>query len=192
MSGFSKRGYIVPSLAVIFTLAPILLHAQDTIVKPQVELRRPPLVDLGNAVSFEVSPHTGLMGSSGTFGLNLMMTYSSFSLELAAEQVIGRTANLYPISLNVILNLSTRGRLIPYGTVGAGLMLTVPTNALGAETVSTLGLNFGGGARFFITRSFGIRVEGKQYITSVTSTRDIKDDLLFFQEVSLGVTFLFH
>jgi opacity protein-like surface antigen len=132
------------------------------------------------------------MGSSGTFGLNLMMTYSSFSLELAAEQVIGRTANLYPISLNVILNLSTRGRLIPYGTVGAGLMLTVPTNALGAETVSTLGLNFGGGARFFITRSFGIRVEGKQYITSVTSTRDIKDDLLFFQEVSLGVTFLFH
>jgi opacity protein-like surface antigen len=192
VSGFSKRGYIVPSLAVIFALAPILLHAQDTIVKPQVELRRPPLVDLSNAVSFEVSPHTGLMGSSGTFGLNLMMTYSSFSLELAAEQVIGRTANLYPISLNVILNLSTRGRLIPYGTVGAGLMLTVPTNALGAETVSTLGLNFGGGARFFITRSFGIRVEGKQYITSVTSTRDIKDDLLFFQEVSLGVTFLFH
>jgi hypothetical protein len=150
------------------------------------------MVDLANGVAFELTPHTGMMGGSGTFGLNMTMSTGSFSLELAGEQVIGTTGNLYPIFLNVMLNLATRGRLIPYGTVGAGLMLTVPTNALGAETVSTLGISFGGGARYFITRAFGIRLEGKQYITSVSSKRDLKDELLFFQEISAGVTFLFH
>jgi hypothetical protein len=120
------------------------------------------------------------------------MTYSSFSLELAGEQVIGNTANLYPISINAVLNLATHGRLIPYGAVGAGLFMTVPVNSLGAETVSTLGINFGGGARYFITRSFGVRLEAKQYFTSVSDPRGLKNNLLFFQEVSIGATFLFH
>ena len=177
-------------LLALATCAPAM-HAQAPDPKPPADATRPPLVDFGEGVTFEISPHTGLIGSSGTFGLNLLMNYSALSLEIAGEQVIGRTANLYPVSLNAILNLSTRGRLLPYGAVGAGLFLTVPTNALGAETVSTLGINFGGGARYYITRSFGVRIEAKQYITSVSSNRDLKDELLFFQEVSLGVTFLF-
>ncbi|HTY60548.1 MAG TPA: outer membrane beta-barrel protein [Bacteroidota bacterium] len=168
------------------------LAAQDIPVKPAAEAPHLPLIDLNQSVAFEVAPHTGMMGGSGTFGLNLLMTYSSFSLELAGEQVIGKTANLYPISLNAVLNLATHGRLIPYGAVGAGLFMTVPVNALGAETVSTLGLNFGGGARYFITRAFGVRLEAKQYFTSISNTRGLKNDLLFFQEVSVGATFLFH
>ncbi len=191
MSLFSKPQFRAIALTAVLCACVCGLRAQQTDAKPPVGSVRPPLVDFGEGVTFEISPHTGLMGNSGTFGLNMLMNYSSFSLELAGEQVIGRTANLYPVSLNAILNLSTRGRLIPYGAVGAGLFLTVPTNALGAETVSTLGINFGGGARYYITRSFGVRLEGKQYITSVSNGRDLKDELLFFQEVSVGVTFLF-
>jgi opacity protein-like surface antigen len=186
-------GAIRPSVLMLLTAiclwAP-LTRGQETIQKP----RRPasPVVDLGAGVTFEVTPHTGLMGGSGTFGLNLLMSYGAIGLELAAEQVIGKTANLYPITVNAMLNLTTRGRLIPYGVVGAGLWLTVPTDALGAQTVSTLGLNFGGGARYFVTRSFGIRLEGRQHVTSVGSSREVRDELLFFQEITLGVTFLFH
>ena len=149
-----------------------------------------PLIDLNDEVSFEISPHTGMMGGSGTFGLRLSMNYSSFNLELAGEQVIGKTANLYPLSVNALLNLTTRGRLIPYGAVGGGLLLTVPTNSLGDETVTTLGVNFGGGARYYITKSFGVRVEVKQYVTSVRSERELNNELLFFQEFSVGVTFM--
>jgi hypothetical protein len=168
------------------------LRAQNTPVKPVQETPHLPLIDLNESVAFEVCPHTGMMGSSGTFGLKLLMTYSSFSIELAGEQVIGKTANLYPISVNAVLNLATHGRLIPYGAVGAGLFMTVPVNSLGAETVSTLGINFGGGARYFITRAFGIRLEAKQYFTSISNSRGLKNDLLFFQEVSIGATFIFH
>lgn len=176
-------------VTIIALLAFLTVAARAQTVEP---VPKSPLINLNDDVAFEVAPHTGLMGSSGTFGLNLMMTYSAFSLELAGEQVIGKSANLYPLSVNMVLNLSTRGRLIPYGAVGAGLWLTVPTSALGASTVTTFGVNFGGGARYFLTRTFGIRVEAKQYFTSVNDPRGTKSELLFFQEVSLGVTFLFH
>jgi opacity protein-like surface antigen len=132
------------------------------------------------------------MGGSGTFGIRLGMNYSSLQIELAGEQVIGKTANMYPLSANVILNLATRGRLIPYGTVGAGLLLTVPTNTIGDRSVSTLGIGFGGGARYFLTSSFGFRAEVKQYMTSVTNATESGSKLLIFQELVLGVVFLFH
>jgi opacity protein-like surface antigen len=151
---------------------------------------RPSFIDLNNAVTFEIAPHTGLMGKSGTFGLRLSMNYSSFNLELAGEQVIGKLANLYPLSVNAILNLSTRSRLIPYGAAGIGLLLTVPTATVGDETVSSIAINFGAGARYYFTKSFGIRAEVKQYITNVKNNRDLKDELLLFQEISLGVTFM--
>jgi len=188
----SVSSSIRPALIAAAILITTPLYGQNSPASPAAEAPRAPLIDLNESVAFEVCPHTGMMGSSGTFGLKLMMTYSSFSLELAGEQVIGRTANLYPVSINAVLNLATHGRLIPYGAVGAGLWLTVPVNALGAETVSTLGMNFGGGARFFITRAFGIRLEAKQYFTTISDSRGLKNDLLFFQEVSVGATFLFH
>ena len=113
---------------------------------------------------------------------------TDWEVELGA--VIGKTANMYPISINFALNLSTRGRLLPYGTVGGGLFLTVPTNSLGSETVSTMGVNFGGGARFYVTPNFGFRLEARQYITNVTNELESRNELLIFQEISLGVTFL--
>lgn len=169
-------------------LAMLPAFAQERDSLPTVE--KPSLINLNDGVVFEISPHTGLMGKSGTFGLRLSMNYSSFNLELAGEQVIGKVANLYPLSVNAVLNLSTRSRLIPYGVAGVGLMLTVPTATIGDETVSSIGFNFGAGARFYFTPTFGVRIEAKQYLTNVKNARDIKEELLLFQEISLGVTFM--
>lgn len=149
-----------------------------------------PVVDFTDGVQFEITPHTGMMGGSGIFGLRLGANYGVFQIELAGEQVIGRTANMYPVSANAILNLTTRGRLIPYGTVGAGLLVTVPTNTIGDRSVSTLGVSFGGGARYFVTSSFGFRAEVKQYMTSVSHSTEPGSKLLIFQELTLGVAFL--
>jgi hypothetical protein len=173
----------------ILLLAVPLLAQQPQSGKPPAA-EKPVLIDLKEGVAFEIAPHTGAMGGSGVFGLRMAMNYSSVNLEVSAEQVIGKTANMYPISVNFALNLSTKGRLLPYGTVGGGLFLTVPTSSIGSETVSTMGLNFGGGARLYLTRSFGFRVEARQYITSITNELESRDELLIFQEISLGVTFM--
>jgi hypothetical protein len=149
-------------------------------------------VDFGEAVVFEIVPHIGFMGSSGVFGVKMGMNYSAIAFEFAAEQVIGQTSNLYPISLNVIVNLTTKGKLIPYGVVGPALFITVPTNTIGDETLTTAGLNFGGGLRYYFTSQFGIRLEAKQYFTTVENKRDNREEILIFQEIALGASFLFN
>lgn len=184
MINLYKRPFLISLLFLSFSSS--YSQGQDTLVT----FSRSPMINLNDGVNFEVSPHTGLMGRSGTFGLKLSMNYSSFNLELAGEQVIGRLANLYPLSVNAILNLSTRSRLIPYGAAGIGLLLTVPTATVGDETVSSVALNFGAGARYYFTRTFGVRVEVKQYVTNVQNDRDQKSELLLFQEISFGVTFM--
>jgi hypothetical protein len=181
-----KSEILITSFAIILLVGLPLFAQQSQASKPE----KPVLIDLNQGVAFEIAPHTGAMGGSGVFGLRLAMNYSSVNLEVSAEQVIGKTANMYPFSVNFALNLSTKGRLLPYGTVGGGLFLTVPTNSLGSETVSTMGLNFGGGARLYLTRGFGFRVEARQYITNISNELESRDELLIFQEISLGVTFM--
>ncbi len=165
------------------------LYGQENETVSQKELL--PLINLNNGVTFEISPHSGAMGGSALMGLRLSMNYSTINLEASAEQVFGNTANLYPFFFNLAMNLTTRGRLFPYGTIGAGLLVTVPGDAIGSETVSTMALSFGGGMRYYFTPTVGIRLEGKQYVTNVTNALDSRDELMIFQEFSLGFTFMF-
>lgn len=175
-------------LLFLYCLCVPIASAQET--DSLAGFARPSIVNLNQGVAFEIAPYTGLMGKSGVFGLRLAMNYSSFNLEISGAQAIGKLANLYPLSVNAILNLSTRSRLIPYGTAGVGLLLTVPTATIGDETVSSIALDIGAGTRYYFTKSFGIRAEAKQYITNIKSKRDLKNELMLFQEITLGVTFL--
>lgn len=139
---------------------------------------------------FEVAPTVGFMGGSALLGVRASMG-NPVSLELSAEQVIGRTATLYPLTFNLAWDLSLDARAIPYGLVGGGLFLTVPLNTVGDETISSVGLNFGGGLKYFITNTIGIRFETKQSVTRVKNQADSREELLFFQSTSLGVVFAF-
>ena len=176
---------------IFILLTALALTASGFAQSGKTQTPPPPAIDLRNGVSFEISPHTGAMGGSGMFGMRLSMNYSALNMEVAAAQAIGESANLYPITLNFLLNLSTSGRLLPYGLVGGGLFMTVPTNAIGTGTVSTMGVNFGGGARFYLNNTFGFRLEAKQYLTNVTNELESRDELFIFQEISVGVTFMF-
>ena len=145
----------------------------------------------GSGMSFELSPHTGFMDGSGVFGLDASMNYKSVNLEFSIAQVIGETADLYPLDINLVFNLAMAGKMIPYGSVGAGMLLTVPSTSIGNRTVSNPGINFGGGLRFYLSDKFGLRLGVNQYLTNVKSKRDQSEELLIFQEVSLGVIFVF-
>lgn len=141
-------------------------------------------------VPFEVSPTVGFMGGSALLGVRAGMG-SPVSLELSAEQVIGRAATLYPLTFNLAYDLNLDSRAIPYGIVGGGLFLTVPLNTVGDETVSSVGIEFGGGLKYFITNSIGIRFETKQLFTRIRNKADNRQELLIFQSTSLGVVFAF-
>ena len=139
---------------------------------------------------FEVSPTVGFMGGSALLGVRASMG-NPVSLELSAEQVTGRTATLYPLTFNLAYDLSLDARAIPYGIVGGGLFLTIPLNTVGDETISSVGLEFGGGLKYFITNAIGIRFETKQLFTRIRNQADHREELLIFQSTSLGVVFAF-
>ena len=140
---------------------------------------------------FEISPNTGFMDGGAEFGIDASINYRYINLEFSGAQVIGETADLYPLCVNLIFNFAKSSKIIPYGLVGAGLFLTVPTTAIGSQTVSTLGMNFGGGVRYYFNNSVGLRLGVSQYLTSVKNRRDNFEELLIFQEVTFGVIFVF-
>lgn len=142
---------------------------------------------------WEISPALGIMGGSALLGLRASMLYRPVTLEAVAEQVMGRAATLYPITVNAILDLAAPARVVPFAVIGGGLFLTVPSNSVGDETVSAMGANFGGGLRFYLNRKLGIRFESKQLFTRVQNRLDsqAREELLIFQSTSLGVIFAF-
>jgi len=151
-----------------------------------------PDIDLTKGVFFEVAPYAGAMGGSGMFGLRLGMNYSALNVEVSGEQVIGKTANTYPIMLNFMLNLSKTGRFLPYVGAGGGLLMTVPTNAIGSQTVSSLGASLGVGSRIYLSKQFGFRAEFRQLATNIKDDFEGREEFLTFQEISLGITFMFN
>ncbi len=125
------------------------------------------------------------------FGLRAAMNYHPVTLELATDQVMGRTATLYPLTLNAVLDLADSRKTVPYGIIGGGLFVTVPINSVGDQTISSIGLNFGGGIRYYITPRIGIRFETKQLFTRIQNRADNRQELLIFQSSTLGVLFAF-
>jgi hypothetical protein len=147
----------------------------------------------GSGAGWEISPSLGLMGGSVLLGLKASMAYRPVTLEAAVDQVMGRTATLFPFTVNAVLDMSAPARVVPFAIVGGGLFLTVPTNSVGNETISTMGLNFGGGLRFYLNRKLGFRFETKQLFTRVENSLETvkREELLIFQSSSLGVIFAF-
>ena len=144
-----------------------------------------------NTGLFEIAPLVGFMGGSPLLGVRASMNYYGFALEGSIDQVIGRYATLYPITLNLVLSLAQTRRVIPFGVIGGGLFLTKPENTVGDKVISTVGVNFGGGIRFYLTPKFGLRFETKQYFTEVDNKRENHKELLIYQSSSLGVLFAF-
>lgn len=140
---------------------------------------------------FEISPNTGFMDGGAEFGFDAAMNYKSVNLEFSGSQVIGETADLYPICVNLVFNFAKRGKIIPYGLVGAGMFLTVPTTAVASQSISTIGVNFGGGLRYYFDDTMGLRLGVSQYLTNIKNRHNDFEELLIFQEVTLGVIFVF-
>lgn len=150
----------------------------------------PKTTGLGEGL-FEITPQFGFMGGSSLVGVKAAMLYYGFSLELAADQVMGRYATLFPLTANLVFNLAHARRVVPFGIVGGGLFLVKSENTVGDRVLSSLGLNVGGGLRFYLNSRIGIRFETKQYFTEIQNKNENHPELLIYQSSSLGVIIAF-
>lgn len=200
IAGTSRPSLFVSRFISLLGIRPtfLLLLASVMVTRPSISQndlkgtgeREALWVGLGKSALFELAPHTGIMSGSGLFGLKLAMNYGTVGLELSGEQVIGKYANTYPVFVGAVINFTTESRFIPYATAGVGVLTTVPTTTIGDETVSSMGFNAGAGARYYFTRTFGLRAEIKQVMTNVKNRREQKNEFLSFQQLSVGVSIL--
>jgi hypothetical protein len=184
--GFKRRVLTPVAIGCMLTLALSPALAQPRPLKLSDEA--PPT--LGDGL-FEITPQAGFMGGSSLVGVKGAMLYHGFSLEAAVDQVIGRYATLYPLTLNMVFNLSQGKKIVPFGIVGGGLFLTKPENTVGDGVLSTLGVNVGIGVRMYFNSRFGVRFETKQYFTEIENKSVGHPELLIYQSSSLGVIIAF-
>ncbi len=146
--------------------------------------------DKNPQAALELSPSIGMMGGSPVLSLRASMRYRPVSLEGAAGMVPGQTATLYPLTANILIHLAENSLFLPYGLLGGGLFITAPSNAVSAESISTVGLNYGGGLRYSLSPTLAVRFEVRQYFLRDRNPLDQSHILHVFQETNLGVSFV--
>jgi len=105
----------------------------------------------------------------------------------AAEDLIGgsRDFTVDSLRMNVLYNVRPTMKLRPFVTIGAGWEATDAEDKL---DTADLGGNVGGGLRWFVTDSFGMRFDGRWVMTSVDGVLDSRQSNW---EAGVGVLWTF-
>ena len=137
----------------------------------------------------ELNFFTGFMGADPAIGVRWENKFEASGFALSFSQVIGKTSNTYPLNVRYNLALNKAGKAVPYGIFGGGMLWVVPSNSIGAETITVGQIHFGAGFKYSINPLFGASLEFSQYVTRVENQETTRKELLFFQEINLGVLF---
>jgi outer membrane beta-barrel protein len=132
------------------------------------------------------------------YGLRLGYFFSPhWSLELSGQQFSSKTQfdpalstpdvdfDINSYRLNLLYNFRPEHKLRPFLTLGAGLEQTDVGSVLDE---SDAGYNVGGGLRWFLTNSFGLRLDGRYVSTDVGGALDDRQQNV---ETTLGVLWAF-
>ena len=103
------------------------------------------------------------------------------ALEGSFKHVLGKAADSYFIMSNLSYMLKETGKTRPYVTAGMGVINTVPDRSIGSDTVSNMAINYGVGARKYLTEKLSLIFTASQF--SIFVGKNISN----FREYSLGI-----
>jgi len=103
------------------------------------------------------------------------------ALEGSFKHVLGKAADSYFIMSNLSYMLKETGKTRPYVTAGMGVINTVPARSISSDTVSNMAINYGGGARKYLTEKLSLIFTVSQY--SIFVGKNISN----FREYTLGI-----
>jgi len=140
---------------------------------------------------FELTPVVGFAGASPIFGIKGSMVYPVMELQLSFDLISGKFTNLYPITVSAILPLGHFNNATPYASVGGGMSVTAPQNAVGGNNITEGHLIFGGGLKYYMDDYIGYRFEIGQTLTRIKNQQTKKETLFFYQQITIGVSISF-
>ncbi len=103
------------------------------------------------------------------------------ALEGSFKHVLGKAADSYFIMSNLSYMLKETGKTRPYVTAGMGVINTVPDRSIGSDTVSNMAINYGVGARKYLTEKLSLIFTASQF--SIFVGKNISN----FREYTLGI-----
>jgi uncharacterized protein YraI len=110
-----------------------------------------------------------------------------FGMEWSAAESTGTYSTTTLRQLNFLMSPFTESRFVPFVTVGVGSFHNTPSSSLigGNKTDAHPG-NAGFGLRAYITRSFTVRADYREYMVPITDSRVEK-----YKEMTLGLGVFF-
>jgi hypothetical protein len=149
--------------------------------------------DVGEAAAFfggaiGIGSHPVVGGSVGTafsrYGMAVIETsfvpMGSHTVRVSPDGSAAQGSHLYDFNLGVHIRVPVRGRWAPYAILGGGLLWDTYTRTrIGPQGVAVVthygdcnfGFHTGGGLRYYVRESWGIRPEVKVVVSSQTYTQ---------------------
>lgn len=136
------------------------------------------------------SPGVGWVGSQKLFVFRLAYNPNSWlGYEASIGHNPGQSVSALFHMLNAIVRYPLPGRLQPYATVGYGMMMVFPGEAINADPVTENTLGYGVGIELYIRNDFAIRGELRG-LTVLGGERDRAGTVAYnYREATFGFSF---
>lgn len=136
------------------------------------------------------SPAVGSVGSQRLFVFRLAYNPNSWlGYEASIGHNPGQSVSALFHMLNAVVRYPFPGRFQPYATVGYGMMMVFPGEAINADPVTENTLGYGAGLEFYIRNDLAIRGELRG-VTVLGGERHQSGTVAYnYREVTLGFSF---
>ena len=103
------------------------------------------------------------------------------ALEGSFKHALGEAADSYFIMANLSYLLKEHGKILPFVTGGMGVINTVPDRGIGSDSVSHMAINYGVGARKYLSPKLSVTGHATQFTTFVGK------GIRHFREFTIGL-----
>ena len=168
-----------------------IFHGREYLVP---ELAENPLrVDDGprrflNRLSF--SPGYGVLGSEPLYDMRVAYNPNPWlGYEISLGHNPGESVHALLHTLSGIVRYPIPWRLQPYGSLGYGMILVFPGEAIQSDPVTKNALTAGGGLEFYIRNDVALRVEARN-VTILGNDRSTRETVAYqYSEATVGFSF---
>lgn len=168
-----------------------IFHGREYLVP---ELAENPLhVDDGprrflNRLSF--SPAYGQLGNESLYDMRVAYNPNAWlGYEIALGHNPGESVHALLHTLSALVRYPIPWRLQPYGSLGYGMIMVFPGEAIQSDPVTKNALTAGGGVEFYVRNDVALRVEARN-ITIIGNDRSTKETVAYqYTEATVGLSF---
>ena len=136
------------------------------------------------------SPAVGWVGNQKLFAFRLAYNPNSWlGYEVSVGHNPGQSVSALFHMLNAVVRYPLPGRFQPYATVGYGMMMVFPGEAINADPVTENTLGYGAGLEFYVRNDLAIRGELRG-VTVLGGERNQPGTVAYnYREATFGFSF---